>query len=506
MCIKRSHIFIGSSESAGKKNDWQFHISCLNHLIREYQSKRGISEIILEVALITDRCPTQYLCRQNFLQVAKASKKEDSPVLKHYFACVSRFKGDHDAEGKVIKEGIRKLVLGGDEGTTAWDFYVAVKRKYERANMNEKKEMNKLHERKLYFTVYSEEERIRLDQGEHAGHIVFADMNIPDDTDPIHATNKIHSVEGLKNFVFTSYEDFVDLEGIREELYELEHNDYDQSNDDEYLSKFDEDDYPPNPAELARFNFLQIERRLVNGLDDEEIVMESLRNRTSQFQKEYLDEFLKRCGKQKPPKALETKLNGVRKWLKASPIDRLFTLRTAENLKDWYEKKFPGTDNPPTLKRQIVGDILGIDLPKNPAKAKTAREYYRAANKERAKELNPNMTMKEVNHILNVEFDALGEDASYQWKEKAREDEERYERDIRDLQSSEEEGQVYYLMRSNLPGGCRECLSNNPDACVCPHRDHMKRRIVRMKVKQKDTDRDEDSYSEENNSFHSFEL
>lgn len=192
--------------------------------------------------------------------------------------------------------------------------------------------------------------------------------------------------------------------------------------------------------------------------------------------------------------------------MKVSPIDRIFTLRTAENLKDWYEKKFPGTDNPPTLKRQIVGDILGIDLPKNPAKAKTAREYYRAANKERAKELNPNMTMKEVNHILNVEFDALGEDASYHWEEKAREDEERYERDIRDLQSSEEEGQVYYLMRSNLPGGCRECLSNNPDACVCPHRDHMKRRIVRMKVKQKDTDRDEDSYSEENNSFHSFEL
>jgi hypothetical protein len=72
---------------------------------------------------------------------------------------------------------------------------------------------------------------------------------------------------------------------------------------------------------------------------------------------------------------------------------------------------------------------------KNPAKAKTAREYYRAANKERAKELNPNMTMKEVNHFLNGEFDVLGEDASYQWEEKARKDEERYERDLRDLQS-----------------------------------------------------------------------
>ena len=502
VCIKRSHIFIGSSESVGKKNDWQFHISCLNHLIREYQSKRGVSEIIVEVAVITDRCPTQYLCRQNFLQVAKASKIEDSPVLKHYFACVSRFKGDHDAEGKVVKEGIRKLVLGGAEGTTAWDFYVAVKRKYERAEMNEKKEMNKLHERKLYFTVYSEEERSRLDQGEHEGDIVFADMNIRDDTDPIHATNKIHSVEGLKNFVFTSYEDIVDLEGIREELYELEHKDYDHCNDDEFLSTFGEEDYPPTPAELARFDFLQIERQLVEELDDEEIVMESLLDSTPQFRTEYLNEFLRRCGKRKPPKATEAKLNWVRNWLKASPIERLFTHRTVEHLKDWYEKKFPGTDKPPSLKRQIVGDILGIDLPKNPAKAKTAREYYRAANKERAKELNPNMTLKEVNHFLNSEFDGLGESDSYQWEEKARKDEERYERDLRDLQSGEEEGQVFYLMRSNLPGGCRECLSNNPDACVCPHIDQMKRRIVRMKVKQKDTDKDDDSCSEENDCFH----
>ncbi len=112
------------------------------------------------------------------------------------------------------------------------------------------------------------------------------------------------------------------------------------------------------------------------------------------------------------------------------------------------------------------------------------------------------MTLKEVNHFLNSEFDGLGESDSYQWEEKARKDEERYERDLRDLQSGEEEGQVFYLMRSNLPGGCRECLSNNPDACVCPHRDQMKRRIVRMKVKQKDTDKDDDSCSEENDCFH----
>jgi len=89
VCIKRSHIFIGSSESAGKKNDWQFHISCLNHLIREYQSKRGVSEIIVEVAVITDRCPTQYLCRQNFLQVAKASKIEDSCFEALLCLCIS---------------------------------------------------------------------------------------------------------------------------------------------------------------------------------------------------------------------------------------------------------------------------------------------------------------------------------------------------------------------------------------------------------------------------------
>mmetsp|Transcript_1053 Transcript_1053/g.1423 ORF Transcript_1053/g.1423 Transcript_1053/m.1423 type:complete len:81 (-) Transcript_1053:102-344(-) len=78
-----------------------------------------------------------------------ASKEDNFPTLKHYFTCVSRGKGDHDAEGKVVKEGIARLVLGGWEGTTAWDFYCASKTEVAKEVMNEENEINHLHQRTI---------------------------------------------------------------------------------------------------------------------------------------------------------------------------------------------------------------------------------------------------------------------------------------------------------------------------------------------------------------------
>ena len=49
---KRSHCYIGSTESAGKKNNWMFHNACLEHLIGVLQGER--SEPLLEVVVMTD--------------------------------------------------------------------------------------------------------------------------------------------------------------------------------------------------------------------------------------------------------------------------------------------------------------------------------------------------------------------------------------------------------------------------------------------------------------------
>ena len=99
---------IGGSESKGKKNNWMFHIDSLKFLIKKLIQQRVDSgrEPAKEVVVVTDRCPSQYLCRQNALQIAKYSFVDDDLLelwLKHLFAVVYRFKGGHDADGKVTK-------------------------------------------------------------------------------------------------------------------------------------------------------------------------------------------------------------------------------------------------------------------------------------------------------------------------------------------------------------------------------------------------------------------
>ncbi len=57
--------------------------------------------------MVTDRCLSYYLYHQNALQVSKYSFIDDECPqelsLKHLFAVVYRFKGGHDADGKVTK-------------------------------------------------------------------------------------------------------------------------------------------------------------------------------------------------------------------------------------------------------------------------------------------------------------------------------------------------------------------------------------------------------------------
>eukprot|EP00986_Skeletonema_menzelii_P006460 scaffold2453_cov76-Skeletonema_menzelii.AAC.1 len=489
VCTKRSHIFIGSSESAGKKNDWQFHIACLRYLVRLYQRKRGDSWPIHEVVIISDRCPTQYLCRQNFLQIAMASTEEDFVVVKHGYTCVSRGKGDHDAEGKVVKDGIARLVLGGKKGTKAWDFYSSVREEFEKSDMNTDEQENHLDERTVSFVVYDQDDFNLRNQGQHEGNIVLANMNIEDDTYPIHSTSKIYGVEALPNFILGSYEDIVDLDVAKEGLYELENKETDLQNNDLFLQEYCEDN--PTPSEKARHDFLQIEGGLAT--DGDKLIADSLESQTPKFESEYFEEFVRRCGKLKASKKVKTNSKWVDAWLQASPIERLFIHRTQTQLMELHAWVFPSADRSPNGKRKIVGEILGIDLPTPPTRAKTARELYRNSRRDEMKEENPGKSEKQINSILDNEFKMLDEEYSHFWEVKAIDDKQRYDDEMKELWSVPDEVK-FYLRVSQLMCGCNQCLSNNPDSCESPFKDEMRSRIVQMRLKKKEiesTDNDE---------------
>jgi hypothetical protein len=102
-------IFFGDTLSKGKKNDHVFHNACLTYIIRHYDGLRivaGKQEIPSNIVW-TDNCPTQYKCRQHFVNVAKASSLHNNKTsITHKFAVKYRFKGSWDATGKLVKQQI----------------------------------------------------------------------------------------------------------------------------------------------------------------------------------------------------------------------------------------------------------------------------------------------------------------------------------------------------------------------------------------------------------------
>ena len=69
------------------------------------------NELLILINVVwTDNYPTEYKCRQNFLNVAQAAKHhENKTVIIHKFAQKYRFKGSWDATGKNVKE--RYLIM-----------------------------------------------------------------------------------------------------------------------------------------------------------------------------------------------------------------------------------------------------------------------------------------------------------------------------------------------------------------------------------------------------------
>ena len=63
-------IFFGDTLSKGKKNDHIFHNACMTHIIKFYDNERLAEgkDVIPNNIVHMDNCPTQYKCRQNFVE------------------------------------------------------------------------------------------------------------------------------------------------------------------------------------------------------------------------------------------------------------------------------------------------------------------------------------------------------------------------------------------------------------------------------------------------------
>lgn len=293
--------------------------------------------------------------RQNFLQLAKYSSKEGNPVIRHLFAVVHRFKGDHDAEGKVAKELCQKQVLAGENGSEAWNFYETCKSNSKLCPKANQK-MNKLDERNFHYVSYDETDFQNRNRGEHEGDIVLANMNNLDDANPLGQTKEIYMLTGIGCDGTTLTQDDIqerqiDILGT---LDELEKKDTDRENSDQFLARIENDiegELVLSEAEKARHDCILI------GIG--EIDSSALLTELAGLHQDYIAEFCYRAGKLKPPKGNKAKLANIRKWLNANDTDRLHILRSKEQITNLYNMMFP---NPPAVGMSItnmMGDIMG---------------------------------------------------------------------------------------------------------------------------------------------------
>jgi hypothetical protein len=441
-CTKKSHQFIGSTESAGKKNNWIFHVAAQLHTALKLVNQNGT----VKVVCFSDRCPGQYLCRHYMLQIAIFSKslaalqeklaKEDvengdvndlashfdrlcnvrdfGVTCTHSYAVRYRFKGEHDKEGKVAKCGVQLLAKKGKETRTAFDMYRVLKEEY--SFCKEDVEQNKLNERIFYYVVYDEDEYACLNVGDDKGHIVFADMENKDDTKPIDDTTSIYSVRGFDSaFKPTSNE--LDrkkkLEEAGEILYEFDRcagvfTDTPTCNDDTFLELFNtSDELCECKSSLARYDFINLQR---GNVDVGEFILE-LTTRS----REYMKQFLLRTGKRRVLTATKNALSKcIIAWLHQSPEGKLTKHRRKSEIVELYKKMCRADPKPNMTQKKMMTEILGPDW---------------------------NMSTEE-----------------------------------------DDENEVYYIEKSNLNCGCQNCLLRKESKeCLSPFKAYMKSKIVRLK-------------------------
>ena len=109
------HHYLAETLTKGKKSDHAMHNQCLDHLIPFYKKKfASLGRQLKIVKVWSDNAPTQYRCRQNFVQVATVQDRHPDISLIHRLAVVDNFKGAHDAYGKVPKRHVAEQELNGN--------------------------------------------------------------------------------------------------------------------------------------------------------------------------------------------------------------------------------------------------------------------------------------------------------------------------------------------------------------------------------------------------------
>ena len=368
---KRSHCYIGGSESAGKKNTWMFHNACLDHLIGVLQDER--SEPLLEVVVMTDRCPGQYLCRQNMLhEVAIYSSVDGNPIVKHVWAVRYRFKGLHDAEGKVLKEAVERAVKGGQRGGTAWCFFATTKKVCTYSKDKEEVATNQLDGRDIYYVVYTQGNFDLRNTGEHEGSIILADMNVLQDTAPIRDTTSIYMARGFpKEFVPPPADESERIEEVKAALEEIERPNNEIS-DNAFLANIAQlVEGEMTEQQEARRDFIEVERGDLNANE----LMTQLGGKKAG----YFEEFLSRAGKEEVPRSKRARVNNIVKWLEAGPAVRLSILRSGKQLRSLHSKMCPWSNlSANTTKDEMMSDILGVvsTLPDTQADLDFRGEHY----------------------------------------------------------------------------------------------------------------------------------
>eukprot|EP00956_Cyclotella_meneghiniana_P028855 scaffold68305_cov22-Cyclotella_meneghiniana.AAC.1 len=213
------HHFFAESMSKGKKNDHAMHNTSLDAVIKKYAEVFETLGNKLEVVIVwSDNAPTQYRCRQNFIQVASVEERHPGIVIIHRTAVVDQFKGNHDAVGKDAAVLVRSLELAGIRSPNAEMVFVNCHRLETRHEESEwhdyeirgdvalkRKGIYGMNSRTVHFVVESQEEFDRLNPL-YPGKILLCDRSYTLDTHakkPVPNTTQLHEVRSVATAVPT---------------------------------------------------------------------------------------------------------------------------------------------------------------------------------------------------------------------------------------------------------------------------------------------------------------
>lgn len=331
-CTTRSQIYIGGCEGKGKRNDWQFHTAGVHDIVdglnadREKEDRAPLREFIV----VTDRCPTQYLCRQNFLQIAKSGT-----VIRHCFACKYCFKGRHDSEGGVLKTGNAYNVMRNESGTTPWELYLGGVKNHTLTEKDTEKSPNlvsNINTRGFRFVVYNQEHFDELNQGEHEGKIVLANMNITDDTKTVDGTQQIYMARGFGASPPAGLHriDEEKLKYATWQLDEISGINQDSEDEDDFCKRITEEGEDDlDLSDQVRLDFIRSKNGTFKNADELNLSKKSL---------PYLDEFLTRIGEKPLPKTRNTKTKHIQLWFLADKNNKVFIYRSKKDLIKLFNK------------------------------------------------------------------------------------------------------------------------------------------------------------------------